>query len=329
MDRTERFYRIQQLLELRGGLSGEELMASLEVSRATLHRDLEYLRDRLGMPINWDAAARVYRLAPGARHERRHALPGLWLSESELAALSTLSQLLGHIDPSGLIEEHLKPLSERLAGLLASSDPALRELGARMKIASIGVRQPSSDCFASMARAVFARRRVRMRYRARARDTIEEREVSPQRLVFYRQNWYLDGWCHLREGLRSFAMDSVEAMETLDIPALEVETEAMEDFFSGGYGIFNGQDIQWAVLRFSPERSRWVAVERWHSKQQGEFTSLGEYVLRVPYADDRELLGDILRHGSEVEVMSPPGLRAKVRDLHLEAGRRYPGGGTA
>jgi predicted DNA-binding transcriptional regulator YafY len=163
-------------------------------------------------------------------------------------------------------------------------------------------------------------------YYTRGRDERAKREVSPQRLVFYRQNWYLDAWCHLRDGLRSFALDCILGIESTEKPAQEIAESELSDFFSKGYGMFSGEHpVQWAVLRFSPARARWVAHECWHLQQQSEFSSLGEYILRVPYTMDEELIGDILRHGTEVEVMSPPSLRSKVREAHLSAGLRYPG----
>ena len=81
-----------------------------------------------------------------------------------------------------------------------------------------------------------------------------------------------------------------------------------------GYGIFAVRDVQWATLRFSAERARWVAAETWHPKQRGRFEPDGTYVLELPYADPRELAMDILRHVPEVEVLGPPALRAMVEE---------------
>ena len=77
------------------------------------------------------------------------------------------------------------------------------------------------------------------------------------------------------------------------------------------------------TLRFSPERARWVSLEQWHPAQQGLWLDDGCYELRVPYHDARELVMDILRHGSEVEVIGPPPLRDKVISQLREAIHRY------
>lgn len=86
----------------------------------------------------------------------------------------------------------------------------------------------------------------------------------------------------------------------------------LQQHFAGSYGIFSGQAAQTAVLRFSPERARWVRHERWHPDQVGVEEPDGAYRLSVPYGDDTELVMEVLRHGAEVEVLEPPELRRRV-----------------
>ncbi len=174
-----------------------------------------------------------------------------------------------------------------------------------------------------MAAGVLERRRLRLSYRDRGSDRETEREVSPQRLVHYRDNWYLDAWCHLRDALRIFAVDRIEAATALDEPADEIPDTALDAHYAGAYGIFAGRPRQTAVLRFTPQRARWVAAERWHPRQESRFLEDGSYELRLPFGDPRELVMDVLRQGSEVEVMSPADLRARVREQLRLAAARY------
>ena len=149
-----------------------------------------------------------------------------------------------------------------------------------------------------------------------------EREVSPQRLAHYRDSWYLDAWCHLRDDVRSFSIDAIQRVSILDTAAKEVSAKTIDQSVGEGYGIFGGSPKGWAKLRFTPERARWVAGERWHSKQRSETMDDGSYMLEIPYSDERELVGDLLRFGADVEVLEPTELRAKVkRALHAAVGR--------
>ena len=148
-----------------------------------------------------------------------------------------------------------------------------------------------------------------MDYYAKSTDQHTRREVSPQRLVHYRENWYLDAWCHLRQALRSFALDGIRCLEVLDVPAKEIPLKTLDDYLHDSYGIMRGGEPRRARLRFSPTSARWRAAEVWHPDQKGSFDAEKRYLLELPYRDDRELVMDVLRHGADVEVLSPPELR--------------------
>ena len=167
-----------------------------------------------------------------------------------------------------------------------------------------------------------------MAYRDRIHHRRTERTVSLQRLVRYRDNWYLDAWCHLRKGLRSFAIEQIERAELLVAPAREIAARNLDRHFAASYGIFAGKPTAVAVLRFSAERARWVADEEWHPKQQGHFLADGRYELRIPYSDSQELVMDVLRHAEHVEVVAPSGLRDEVSRRLRAASMLYAKGIT-
>lgn len=312
MDRTERFHIIDMLLTNHGVVSFKTLQARLEVSRATLKRDLEYLRNRLNAPIIWDREAGGYRFERNGQVGGQYELPGLWFSAEEIHALLTMQHLLANLDAGGLLGPHIQPLMTRLTGLLGSGRHPAEEVRRRIKLIPIAARRLPLDHFAILGSALLRRKRLRLTYYAKGSDVITEREVSPQRLVHYRENWYLDAWCHLRQGLRSFAVDGVRGAEILDRPAREVSERRLDAVLGAGYGIFSGRRVNWARLRFSPERARWVALEQWHPRQRGRLLMDGRYVLELPYSDDRELTMDILRHVPEVEVLAPTALRQNI-----------------
>jgi predicted DNA-binding transcriptional regulator YafY len=171
----------------------------------------------------------------------------------------------------------------------------------------------AAEHFEAIAAGVLSRKRVNIVYLSRARDERTERDISPQRMVHYRDNWYVDAWCHLRVGLRSFSLDAIQAATLLEEPAMDVPAEDLDRELGEGYGIFSGARTRTAVLRFSEVAARWVSTEKWHSHQNGRFEPDGTYVLEFPYTGDRELIMDILRHGQDVEVITPQELRAAVR----------------
>lgn len=321
MNRLERFYVMDHLLQERGVVPRAVILEQLEISPATFKRDLEYMRDRFNAPVVWDREQGGYRYDKAPKAGRKFELPGLWFSEREAYALATMRHLLASLDPGGLIGPQLAPLQARLDAILGGGEASATEIQKRIRIISIGSRTLALEHFSTVGAALIKRRRLRLMYHARSTDETTEREVSPQRLVHYRDNWYVDGWCHLRKGLRSFAVDSIREATILDQPARDVAENTLDAWVDAGYGIFSGEEVTWARLRFSAERARWVATEAWHPQQRSSLDTAGRYVLELPYADDRELILDILRHGADVEVLAPAELRQKVRHEHERAAR--------
>jgi predicted DNA-binding transcriptional regulator YafY len=316
MDRSERFYKIDQLLSEQRSVSFDKLLDVLEVSRATLKRDLEYMRNRLNAPIEWDRESRGYRFTDARKPGRQYELPGLWFSPTEIHALLTMQHLLSNIDPGGLLASHIKPLMSRLDGLLGSVDSPADEIRKRVLIAGVGKRHLKLAHFEKVGSALLNRKRLHIGYYSRGKGEITERDVSPQRMVYYRENWYLDAWCHLRKEVRNFSLDSIRHCAMLNTAARDVPRKALEHALGPGYGIFTGheRDRKQARLRFTVERARWVASESWHPDQKGAWLEDGGYQLEFPYFDDRELIMDILKHGADVTVLGPKDLRMRVAE---------------
>ena len=294
-------------------VSSDTLRESLEVSLATLKRDIQYLRDRLNAPIIWDRDAGGYRYEKdSAPAGSQFELPGLWFNASEIHALLTMQHLLATLDQSGLLGPHIQPLMARLNGLLGSADNAGEEIRKRVRIIGAGARRMQLHHFEKVGSALLQRKRLLITYRARSKNEVTEREISPQRLVHYRENWYLDAWCHLRRELRSFAVDSIIKADLLRTNTKPVSEKTLDDILGTGYGIFSGKKVQWAKLKFNAERARWVSQEQWHPKQKSKMEVDGSYLLEIPYSDDRELIMDILRHGAAVDVLGPAKLRERI-----------------
>ena len=323
---AERLYKIKQQLDTGRCLGKAQLLTHLGVSPATLKRDIAHLRERMNAPVVWDREQAGWRLnaaaqLPGTQYE----LPGLWFTAEEIHALLTMQHLLAHLDSGGLLGPHIEPLAARLNQLLGSGASAGAEVVRRIRVQTVGARPVHLPHFQAVGSALLRRKRLQISYHGRGRNLTQERAVSPQRLVHYRDNWYLDAWCHRARGLRSFAVDAIRSASVLQTSAIDVPDGELDEVLGAGYGIFAGRRVQWARLRFSAERARWVAAESWHPKQRGRFEADGSYVLELPYADPRELMMDILRHVPEVEVLGPEALREVVAEK-LRAGVEKMGG---
>ena len=313
MSTLERLYQIDQILSGRTFVPRLELQEKLGISWATLKRDLAYMKDRLHAPIVFDRDLGGYRIEKDSKQiGPQYELPGLWFSADEIHALLTMQHLLANLDPGGLLGPHIRPLMARLTGLLGAADNPIEEVQRRIRIESVGARHYALEHFQAVGSALIRRKRLIIRYHARGTNEVSEREVSPQRLVHYRENWYLDAWCHFRDGLRAFAVDAIEYAEILDSKAKDVPENKLNAVLGAGYGIFSGAKVTWAVLHFTAARARWVSAEKWHPAQQTKTLADGGFELTLPYSDDRELVMDIMRFGSDCRVISPPELVSRI-----------------
>ncbi len=310
MSRRERLYHLHDILrQRRTPITRQQLMEALGCSQATLYRLIAELRDQLGAPLEQDDEGR------GFFYDRQLAghfeLPGLWISPDELQALLTARHVLGNVQP-GLLEDELDGVQQRINQLLDRQGLDLSAQPERIQIRKDAGRPVPGDLFETVLKALFRRQRVRLTYHGRRRDDLTEREVSPQRLIAYRDRWYLAAWCHQAEGLRSFALERIRGMAMLDSDSLDLPAEEISEHFDQAFGIFSGPVRETAVLRFKAEAARWAAEEAWHPEQQSEWLEDGRWELRLPIGHQRELIMSILSYGADIEVVQPTSLRAGV-----------------
>ena len=305
MNRTERLYKLDRLLRSSRPVPFGTLQAELGVSRATLFRDLAYLRDFLDAPLEQSEWGRqsAYRYSDSSRPQ----LPGHWLTPDELRALYLGYATLHTLDrgPAG---ELIGPIEARLRGLLQSLGVDLD--AGRLMIAKPRAARPCDPAiFAQVLQAVERERCLWLRYAGRQRRATTERVIEPVRLLFHREGWYVYGWCREAGEPRLFALERIVQLRVLDEPVVQV-ADAAE--LTTGYGVLMGEQMHEAVLHFSPERAEWVRDEIWHPEQRQELRSDGSLVLRVPYHESAELMGEILRHGDAVRVLAPRRLHSDI-----------------
>lgn len=306
MDKFDRIYALHTLLsQARLPVTRQKIQEELECSQATSERIIAEMRDYLFAPIvyNRDANGYYYDNTAG-----KYQLPGLWFNAAELHALLFTHQLLESLDP-GLLEAHITPLKDKIEQLLTRQKMGKSDIAKRFRFIKIAARDVNPKYFSMVANALVLRQQMHIEYSGIDRKEKTQRNISPQRLLYYRDNWYLDAWCHLREQLRSFALERISQCNLLDTKAVDIDDKQLNEHFTRSYGIFSGTPTQLAEVRFSGKAARWVTEQQWHPEQKGQFNLDGSYELQIPYRDPRELIMDILKYGENAEVIKPESLR--------------------
>lgn len=309
MSRMDRAYKIHETLKAsRHPVAMRTFMAELETSRNTITRDFEFLRDTLGAPLIYSREYNGHLYDPNAPS---FELPGFWMTSAELHALLACEQLLENVQP-GLIAFHLSPLKKKVQQLLGESGHDAEQISERIRIQPIQNRISENRVFDPVAQATLAGHCLEFDYQSRSEAGDSQRRCAhPQRLLHYRSNWYLLALCERAKALRLFSLDRMTNIETTKDPCHRLNATELDEFSLAGFGIFGGKPKDVAHLLFSEHAARWVAEEKWHPEQESQWQADG-YHLKVPYADDRELVMEILRYGGEVEVLAPEALRKEV-----------------
>ncbi len=310
MSRFDRIYHIHEILRgAKRPVPMSRFIEALETSRNTVTRDFEYLRDSLGAPLIYDRERNGHQYDPAAPV---FELPGFWMSAGELYALLACEQLLESVRPSIMVHR-LAPLKERIRHLLGEAGHTVETIGKRIQIQPIQVRNTPNQIFDPVAEATLTGCQLHFQYASRSRAETRGRKTHPQRMLHYRSNWYLLAQCEAAQALRLFSLDRISQPQLLDLPGKNMPVEEVDAYTRSSFGIFVGMPKWVAHLRFNSHAAQWVAEECWHPDQVGEWVGDG-FELKVPYADMRELVMDILRYGADVEVLGPEDLRCEVAE---------------
>ena len=303
MEQLYRAFQLHQLLiTSRIPPSLARCLEHLECSKSTSKRIVDVFRDELHAPLIYDRKHNGYRYNTA---DGNFSLPGFWFNQSELFALLMAEQLFDATQ-DGVLTKEISRLKQQIRSLLGEHQ--LDDGSGKIRVETVARQILDPKLFLTISRAVLTAQQVNLQY-CDSQNQTEQRRISPQYLLWYRDNWYLVAWCHLREGIRILALSRMKSASLLDFPAIKFSEKELTEKLGNGYGIFTGNACYQAELLFEPRALPWVANVQWHPDQQQILESDGRLKLILPYSDHRELLRDILRFSGEVEVLNPPELR--------------------
>ena len=323
MDKFDRIQKLHRILRShRRPVPKRVLAEQLECSERNVQRIIESMQLYLDAPLAYDPSTRGwhYEEDPNNRFE----LPGLWLTSEELQALSLLINLLDTLG-RGLLDEDLRVIDAEIRNLLEARGVNATRFMNHVRVLPIGNKPLVGKEIHTVAEALLKQQRLDMVYTSYNHQQTE-RQVSPLKLVYYRENWYLDAWCHLRNELRTFSVARINRVQLLREKTKKLDKVLVDRYFSESYGIFAGKPRHTARLRFLPAVAREVASQQWHPDQAGEWQGR-DYILTIPYSVDKELVQDILRHTPHVIVEAPAVLKKAVKNKLQQGLENYLGKG--
>ena len=302
----ERMWRIHQVLSKDGFPNCTGLSQELEVSAKTVMRDLEFMRDRLGLPLEYDAVRHGYYYTAPVRD-----FPTMKVSQGEVAALllaqKSVEQFRGTPFEKPLSGAFRK-LSQSLGGEM---EVAWHELEQAMSVRRSGVGLADMQVFHALAKAVTDREEVELSYHKLAGEKSEKRTVHPYHLGCIEDQWYLFAHDTGRGAVRTFALPRIGSVERTGSKFRRPGDFSVGKMLEGSFAVFEGRNAKPVKILFKGVAARLVAERSWHPTQKIARRGTGaELSMRVGLSPD--LVQWILGWGADAEVVSPPDLREKV-----------------
>jgi predicted DNA-binding transcriptional regulator YafY len=284
------------------------LAEHFECSIKTAHRTIEYFRDRLCAPLEYDSSRKGFHYT-----EPCWQLPAMRLSEEELLALLVSRKLLSDVS-AGPLSDELGHVTDRLQVLLTESISGLIRPEDGFSFRWKEAVPSDNSLFHLVSSALLKTRLLTFCYYSPHSQQCTDRTVEPHHMLNYMGTWHLIAFCRARNDWRDFLLSRMTGCRVEAEKFIPRGEEEWKPFLIDTFGIFQNRERFDVVLRFSPERSRWVRGEVWHPGQRMEELADGSITLTLPVSHEAEITMEILKHGSHVEIMEPEWLREKVKE---------------
>ncbi len=304
----ERMLRIHAALRKGGYPNASRLAADLEVATKTVHRDIAFMRDRLGLPIEHDPSRNGYRYT-----EEVDSFPSLQISEGELFALMVAEKALQQYRGTpfehrlvAALEKLEKSLPDAISLNLADWEHAISFRTTAEPI----VHAPVLETLAS---AIQQRRQLRLVYRKPGARTVESRIIDPYHLANVNGDWYLFGFDHLRQAIRTFVPGRIQEATPTGHAFRRPARFALEKELRDSFGIYSAKGHYAVVLHFDESVADYIREKRWHTSQRLVDLPGGGVELRLDLGSLVEVQRWILGWRGHAVVVQPPELIEGVR----------------
>jgi predicted DNA-binding transcriptional regulator YafY len=298
---AERLY--QHLIEHRSAQSSAQICAHLGISPASFKRALNTLREHMGVTV-YAPMHGGYRI--DARDKKLININNHWLAPEDITLLLQGYQLLHALSKNSHLMHLMKPVLSKITRMVdgeEASDTSYFEIISPHERINNGQHVPL------LVQALQSGQQVQMDYDARSSGQ-STRHISPQKLIRYRENWYVLAYCHSRQALRTFACERIQNPQLAQHARHAVAPETLRQFIDSSYGIFGGPKKFTAQITFLPSIAPWIQDEVWHPEQTLVANSDGTVQLHLPIGDNySEITMDLMRYAKHIQTIAPEALR--------------------
>ncbi len=303
----ERFVWFDNQVRAQKYPNATSLAERFEISTKTAQRDIDFMRDRLLCPLDYDSSQKGYYY-----DDDTFSLPMVYLSSGELTALLIARKMLQDIT-GGAIGNEISSIVDKITNILKKHSVAADQIDDAFSLELIEYSPAPEKVFKAVLEGCLNKKCLSFAYYSPAAEEKTERTVDPYHLFNYMGTWHLIGYCHLRNEIRDFALSRISATKVLT-NSFKVPVEFnFQKYFLSTFGLYKGKSTKEVTLRFTPEKSKWIKDQIWHKDQKSNLLPDGSLEISFPVSDFSEIKREILKHGDAVVVVKPKTLRDLIK----------------
>lgn len=313
----ERFVWFDNQVRGRKYPNATSLSEQFEISAKTAQRDIDFMRDRLLCPLDYDSSQKGYYY-----DDETFSLPMVYLSSEELSALLIARKMLQDIS-GGSIGHEMSSIVDKITNVLKKHSVVADHIDDAFSFQLIEYSPAPEAVFKAVLEGCLKKKCLSFTYYSPATEEKSERTVDPYHLFNYMGTWHLIGYCHLRKEIRDFALSRISEAKVLKKSFRTPADFDFKKYFLSTFGLYKGKSTKEVTLRFTPDKSKWIKDQIWHKNQRVKLLKDGFLEISFPVSDFSEIKREILKHGDAVMVIKPKSLRRLIKSEAINIAKAY------
>jgi proteasome accessory factor B len=304
----ERMLRIHQSLQSGGFPNASKLAAEIEVATKTIHRDIEFMRDRLNLPIEFNLAKNGYFYTGEVS-----AFPTMQITEGELFALVVAEKALQQYRGTSFEKPLLSAIRKMEQALPDTISVNLADIGQTISFRTRAEPILDLKTFDVLAKAVAQRQQLELHYRKPGQAKTEPRIVDPYHLANINGEWFLFAYDHARKDIRTFVPARIQSVKPTGKIFERSQKFSLEKRLHDSFGVHSGEGEYEVVIRFNARAADYVREKKWHQSQQLRELKGGGVELKLKLSSLAEIERWVLSWGGDAKVLKPRELAEAIR----------------
>jgi predicted DNA-binding transcriptional regulator YafY len=302
--------KLDELLRSGNYPNASSAAVALEVVPRTIHRDLDFLRDSLGAPLEFSHKHNGYYY-----RDKDFALPLFRISEGEVVALFLAERLMQQYQGTPYANLLASVFGKLTAQLENEVTIDLRHLQQSFSVRPSPVAGGDAELFDRLSRAVQAGQRLEMVYWTASTNATRKRIVDPYHLASVAGDWYLIAYCHWREDVLMFVPSRIRSLREMEERFERPADFRIEEYLDHSFRAVRGDGAPQRIrLRFAPEAAKYVRERTWHPSQKSQLRRDGSLIVTLQLNHTLEVKRWVLSYGAGCEVLEPAELRREVQE---------------